>query len=134
MPGPRELTAGALAALLKMSGVDLASVDPTQLRAASSYVSRSASLDDQRLRLSKALDTFQILDRTGLPRLSRDQIIDALWNVARVPGHAVAKMSEAEIAQKLHEVLATVNAGPGQSEIKVGQHNLKLTVGETAPS
>ena len=57
-------------------------------------------------------------------------MVDELWNVAKVPGHAVAKMSDAEIGKKLQEVLATVNAGPGQSEIKIGKHNLKLTVAE----
>src|SRR5262249_31053699 len=99
-------------------------------QAASTYVSQAGTLDDQQQRLRKALDTFQVFEKTGLPKLSRAQAVDELWNVAKVPGHALEKMSDTEVAQKLQEVLATVNAGPGQSEIKVGKHTLKLTVGE----
>ncbi len=125
----KELGAADLAAVLKMSGVDLAKVDPSQLQAASRYVSGATSLDDQQQRLRKALDTFQVLEKTGLPKLSRQQMVDELWNVAQVPGHALAKLSDAELAKKLQEVLATVNAGPGRSEVKIGKYTLKLEVG-----
>jgi hypothetical protein len=119
--GPRELEAVELAALLQESGMDLAKVDPSQLQAASRYVSEATSLDEQQQRLRKALDTFQVLAKTGLPTLTRAQLVDELWCVARVPGHALTKLSDAELARKLQEVLATVNAGPGKSEVKIGK-------------
>jgi cell division protein YceG involved in septum cleavage len=46
--------------------------------------------------------------------------------VARVPGHVFTKLSDAELTRKLQEVLATVNANPGQSELKIGKYELKL--------
>jgi hypothetical protein len=128
--GPRELGAVELAAVVKQAGVDLAKVDPSQLQAASQYVSGTTSLEDQQERLRKTLGTFQALTTIGLPRLTREQLIDELWCVARVPGHALTKLSDAELAKKLQEVLATVNAGPGRSETKIGKYNLKLEVGQ----
>ncbi len=128
-PGPKELGAADLAAVLKMSGVDLAKVDAPQLQAASSYVSKATTLEDQLQRLRKSLDTFQVLEKTGLPKFSRAQMIDELWNVAKVPADALKKLKDTELTQKFQEVLATVNAGPGQSEIKIGKHKLKITVG-----
>ncbi len=127
--GPRELGAADLAELLQKSGVDLTRVDPNQLQAASRYVSGATSLDDQQQRLRKTLDSFQVLAAIGLPRLTRQQMVDELWVVARVPGHALTKLGDSEVAKKLQEVLATVNAGPGKSEIKIGKYNLKLEVG-----
>jgi LysM repeat protein len=127
--GPRELGAVELAALLQESGMDLAKVDPNQLQAASRYVTEAASRQDQQERLRKTLDTFQALAKTGLPTLTRAQMVDELWCVARVPGHALTKLSDAELARKLQEVLATVNAGAGRSEVKIGKYNLKLEVG-----
>ncbi|HSD26392.1 MAG TPA: hypothetical protein VLL75_03765, partial [Vicinamibacteria bacterium] len=128
--GPRELGAAELAVALQQSGVDLARVDPNQLLAASRYVSGATSLEDQPQRLRKALDSFQVLATIGLPRLTRQQMVDELWVVARVPGHALTKLSDAELGKKLQEVLAAVNAGPGKSELRIGKYSLHLEVGQ----
>ena len=129
--GPaQELQAADLAAILKMSGVDLAKVDPNQLHSATRYLGTATSLSDQREKLRKTLDNFQVLDKTGLPRLDRQQMVNQLWALAKVPGHALQKLSDAEIQKKFQEVAAALNGGPGQAQIKIGKHNLKLTVGE----
>ncbi|MGH2628383.1 MAG: hypothetical protein ACRDHY_17225, partial [Anaerolineales bacterium] len=129
--GAKPLEAGDLAAVLKMAGVDLTKVDPNQLQSAARYVWGGAtSLEDQQQKLRKAIENFQVLEKIGLPKLSRQQMVDQLWGVAKVPGDALAKLSDAEVARKFQEVLAAVNAGPGKSEIKIGKHNLKLEVAE----
>ncbi len=128
--GARALEAVDLAAVLKMAGVDLAKVDPSQLQSAARYVSGALSLEDQQQKLRKAIDSFQVLEKIGLPKLSRQQMVDQLWGVAKVPGHALSKLSDAEVSKKFQEVLAAVNGGPGKSEIKIGKHNLKLEVGQ----
>jgi hypothetical protein len=83
--GPKELGAVDLAAVLQGSGLDLTRVDPNQLQAAARYVSAATSLEDQQQRLRKTLDSFQVLSTIGLPRMSRQQMVDELWGVARVP-------------------------------------------------
>jgi len=81
-------------------------------------------------RLRKTLDSFTVLSRTGFPPLSRHEMVEQLWAIARVPGHALQKLSDSELQAKFQEVLAAVNSGPGRAEIKVGDHTLKFTVGE----
>src|SRR5262249_3423477 len=111
------------------AGVDLAKVDRNQLQSAARYVSGATSLEDQQQKLRKAIDNFQVLETIGLPKMSRQQMVDELWGVAKVPGHALANLSDADVSKKLQEVLAAVNAGPGKSEIKIGKHDLKIDVG-----
>jgi LysM repeat protein len=127
--GPVALGAADLAAALKEAGIALEKVDPQQLEAAARYVSAAAGGTDQRDRLRKALDGFQTLARIGAPRLTRQEMIDQLWGAARVPGHALQKLSDAEIARTLQQVSAAVNGGPGEHQLKVGSYNLKFTVG-----
>jgi len=126
---PRELGAADVAAVLKMSGVDLSRVDPNQLQSAARYVSGAATLSEQQDKLRKTLDSFQVLEKIGLPKLTRQEMVDQLWGIAKVPGHALQKLSDTEVQKKLQEVLQAVNGGAGKAEIKVGKHNLKLEVG-----
>ncbi|MCI0372276.1 MAG: hypothetical protein L0214_13115, partial [candidate division NC10 bacterium] len=128
--GAKPLEAVDLAAVLKMAGVDLAKVDPNQLQSAARYVSGATGLEDQQQKLRKAIENFQVLEKIGLPKMTRQQMVDQLWGVAKVPGHALSKLSDAEVSKKLQEVLSAVNGGPGKSEIKIGKHNLKLEVGQ----
>jgi hypothetical protein len=67
---PKKLEAVELATTLQSAGVNLARVDPNQLQAASRYLSKTTSLEDQQQKLRKTLDSFQILAKIGLPRLS----------------------------------------------------------------
>jgi hypothetical protein len=125
-----ELGAAEMALVLKAAGIPLERVDPNQLHAAARYVSTATDGADQREKLRKALDNFQVLTTIGAPPLGRQQMIEQLWAIAKVPGHALEKLSTSELQGKFQEVLSAVNAGPGKSELKVGQHTLKLTVGE----
>ena len=113
-----------------MAGVPLEKVDPNQLVSAAAYVSSATTLADQQEKLRKTLDNFQMLATVGAPRLSRQQMVDQLWAMAKVPGHALQKLSDVELQRKYQEVAGALNAGPGASQIKIGSHNLKLEVGE----
>jgi LysM repeat protein len=127
--GSAALTAADLAAALKEAGLPLDKVDPQQLDAAARYVSAATSGGDQQDRLRKTLDGFQVLTRVGAPRLSRQEMVNELWAAAKVPGHALQKLNDAEVAKVLQQVTAAVNGGPGEHQLKVGSHNLKFTVG-----
>ena len=126
---PVELRAADIAALLKEAGVPLEQVDPQQLEAAARYVATARTTAEQAEKLRKSLDGFQALARIGEPRLSRQEMVDQLWAAARVPGHALQKLSDADLAKALQQVTAAVNGGPGEHQLKLGSYNLKLTVG-----
>jgi hypothetical protein len=129
--GPtRPLEAPDLAAVLKLTGIPLEKVDPNQLASAASYVSSATTQADQQEKLRKALDSFQVLSTMGAPRLTRQQMVDQLWAMAKVPGHALQKLSDGEIQRKYQEVASALNAGPGPAQIKIGGYNLKLELGE----
>jgi LysM repeat protein len=125
-----ELGAVEIAVALKAAGIPLEMVDPNQLASAARYVNTATDAADQQEKLRKTLDNFQILTTIGAPPLTRHQMVEQLWAIARVPGHALERLSDVELRGKYQEVLAAVNAGPGQSELKVGKHNLSFTVGE----
>jgi LysM repeat protein len=125
-----ELGAAEIAVALKAAGIPLEKVDPNQLHSAARYVNTATDAAEQHDKLRKTLDNFQALTTVGSPPLSRQQMVEQLWAIAKVPGHALEKLSTTELQGKFQEVLSTVNAGPGRAELKVGKHNLKLTVGE----
>ena len=62
--------------------------------------------------------------------LTRDEMIGQLWEAARVPTHAIEKMSDAEMARTLQEVTAVINGPAGQHKLKVGKHEVTLTIDE----
>jgi len=125
---PRSFIAGDLALALRESGLAFSLQDPGQLTAAASYLNEANDLADQRERLRKTLDTFHTLDSQGMPQLTRDQMIGELWVAARVPTHAIEKMSNAEMARTYQDVAAAVNGPAGQHKLKVGEHEVTLTV------
>jgi hypothetical protein len=126
---PVALGAADLAAAAKEAGIPLEKVDPQQLDAAARYVSAATSGGEQQDRLRKALDGFQTLASIGAPRLTRQEMVDQLWAAAKVPGHALQKLKDAEVAKTLQQVASAVNGGPGEHQLKVGSYNLKFTVG-----
>lgn len=65
------------------------------------------------------------------PQLGRDQMIEELWAAARVPRHAIEKMSDAEMARAYQDVAAVINGPAGQHKLKVGKHEVTLTVDAT---
>jgi LysM repeat protein len=129
--GPAHAISPAdLAAVLARAGLPLEKVDPNQLASAARYVSSATSLSEQQDKLRKTLDNFQALSSIGLPRMSRHEMVEELWAMAKVPGHALQKLTDAEIHRKLQEVAGALNGGPGPTQIKIGKHNLKLEIGE----
>ncbi len=128
--GPRSIIAGDLALIVRESGISFSRQDPGQLNAAASYVNDAADLAEQQERLRKTLDVFHTLDKQGLPQLSREQMIGQLWVAARVPTHAIEKMSDAEMSRTLQDVAAVINGPAGQQKLKVGKHELSLTVND----
>ncbi len=119
-----------LVAVLKQSGVPLERVDPSQLEAAARYLNTAVSVQDQQEKLRKTLDGFHVLDKIGAPKLSRQQMVDQLWAAAKVPRHALARLSDGEVQKKFQEVVGALNGGPGAAQIKIGKHDLKLQIGE----
>ncbi len=126
---PVELGPGDIALLLKEGGVPLETVDPQQLTAAARYASSATTVEEQADRLRKTLDSFQTLARVGAPRLTRQEMVAELWAAAKVPSHALQKLSEADVAKTLQQVRSALNGPPGEQQIKVGSYTLKLAVG-----
>jgi hypothetical protein len=126
---PVELGAAEIAALLKQAGIALEKVDPQQLEVAARYVATAQTTTDQAEKLRKTLDGFQTLARIGEPRLTRQEMVNDLWAAAKVPGHALQKLSDAELTKALQQVRAALNGGPGEHQLKLGSYNLKLAVG-----
>ena len=63
------------------------------------------------------------------PRLTRQDLVNELWAAAKVPGHALQRLSEAEMSNVLHQVRTALSGGPGEHQIAVGSYTLKLGVG-----
>lgn len=70
------------------------------------------------------------LENIPATSLTRDQMIGQLWEAARVPTHAIEKMSDAEMARTLQDVNAVINGPTGQHKLKVGKHEVTLTIDE----
>ena len=126
---PVELGPADVAFLLKEGGVPLETVDPQQLTAAARYASSATTVEEQADRLRKTLDSFQTLARVGAPKLTRQEMVAELWAAAKVPSHALQKLSEADVAKTLQQVRSALNGPPGEQQIKVGSYTLKLAVG-----
>lgn len=126
-----EFQPADVAALVKESGGNLEKTDPNQLMQATAFINEARDPADQQDRVRKTLDTFAVLENSGAPKLEREQMKEQLWAMARVPGHAIEKMSDAQLAKTFQEVAGKINAGPGQSEVKIGNHKLKITVDES---
>lgn len=62
--------------------------------------------------------------------LNREQMIGQLWEAARVPRHSIEKMSDAEMARTLQDVNAVINGPAGQHKLKVGKHEVTLSIDE----
>jgi hypothetical protein len=128
---PLQISAGDLALIVRESGISFPNQDPNQLRAAASYLNDANNLTDQQERLRKTLDVFHTLDRQGPPQLTRDQMVGQLWVAARVPTHAIEKMNNAELARTVQSVASVVNGPAGEYKLKVGKHDVTLTVNDT---
>lgn len=127
---PRDVTAADLAAALKQAHQPpLERIDAGQLGAAARYLNSATSLADQQEKLRKVLDNFQVLDKIGLPKLPREQLMGQLDTYAKVPGKATSKLKDSELQATFQEIAATLNTG-GELKTKVGKHNLELKVAQ----
>jgi LysM repeat protein len=122
-----ELTAVDVAAALKASGMALERVDPNQLGAAARYINTGTTRAEQAEKLRKTLDNFQVLDRIGLPKMSRGQLMGQLDTYAKIPGKATSKLKEKDLLAKFQEVAATLNGG-GDLKTKIGKYQVELKV------
>ena len=127
--GAKALSTADLGAALKQAGVTLENVDPSQLDDALRYVNGATSLADQQERLRKAVDNFQVLQRTGLPKLPRAFLEQQLNAAARIPTKATRKLKEADLLAKFQEITGTLNTG-GTLKTKIGKYKLELKVDE----
>ncbi|MEW6282123.1 MAG: hypothetical protein AB1758_26190, partial [Candidatus Eremiobacterota bacterium] len=117
----------ALADAVRASGIPLERLEAGQLNAASSYVNGAATPAERQERLARSLDTFTVLGRIGVPRLTGDETRELLWGAARIPGHALSGMDEARLSRTLQEVAGALGS-PGERQLQVGKHRVSLSV------
>ena len=123
-----EVTAADVAALARESGAKLEKLDGNQLNVAANYINEGKTLGEQQERTRKALNNFNILEN-GMPQLTMNDIKGSLWDVARVPGHALDNCKGADLQKAYQDVAAAANT-PGTHEVKVGKHKVNFTVDE----
>lgn len=123
-----EVTAADVAALARESGARLDKLDGNQLNAAANYINEGKTLGEQQDRTRKALNNFNTLEN-GMPQLTMNDIKGSLWDVARVPGHALDNCKGADLQKAYQDVAAAANT-PGTHEVKVGKHKVNFTVDE----
>ena len=73
-------------------------------------------------------DVAQTTNAQEQPQLGREEMIGELWVAARVPRHAIENMSDAEMARTLQQVNSVIDGPAGQYKLKVGKHEVTLTV------
>jgi peptidoglycan hydrolase-like protein with peptidoglycan-binding domain len=127
--GGEKLAIEDLAAIAQAYGVHLERHDASQLSAALNYINAAPTADQQQERLRKALINLQVLER-GMPQIGRQETLNLMWGATRLPGHAVQNMSSGQLANTFQEVAGAIGQ-PGQHQLKVGKHNLKMNVSET---
>ncbi len=126
--GGAKLTLEDLAAIAQVYGVHLERHDAGQLSAALNYINAARTSDQQQERLRKALINLQVLER-GMPQLGRQETLDLMWGATMLPGHAVQKMNSQQLAKTFQEVAGAIGQ-PGQHQLNVGKHVLKMNVSE----
>ncbi len=126
----RSLDAGELLAMAKQAGIPLERLDPGQLAQATNFINRATDAQNQRDRINWSLTNLGLAAENKGPQLTRTEMIEFLWAAARVPGHALNKLSDTQLAAKYQEIACATNT-EGQSSVKIsGDHTLNLTVGK----
>jgi uncharacterized protein len=116
-----------LVAVLKSAGVDLARVDPGQLRAALAHVMAQKTRPAQGWELAKVVLCFEVLDKIALPRFDKRYLMAEIERATRISGAATFKLSDTAIQEKFQEIARVANAG-GEFRDKFGKYSVELKV------
>lgn len=124
-----KLEPQTLSLLAEHAGISADRQDASQLVAATAYVNRGATREEQQARLATALDNLTVLDRIGPPKLEDEEFVELMWNAARIPGHAIDGLPPERRAAAFQQVASALNT-PGQHQLKVEKYDVKLSVGD----
>ena len=125
--GVLTLAPGGLGALASAAGAG-STLPATWLGAATRYINSAADAPQQQQRIAQSLDTLQVLDTSGPPQLSVQEMKDQLWMALKVPDKAFKKMDEAEIRTKYDELMGALSGPAGSHSTKVGKYKVSFTV------
>lgn len=125
----RQLTALDVGALAREAGVPVERLDAGQLTQAARLINGATSPQDQRDRIALSLNNLSVASGRQLPELTRQDLEATLWAQAKVPGHALQGLSDEAVRALFSDVNQAVNH-PGSTEVRIGNHNLKLSVGD----
>ncbi|HEY8209427.1 MAG TPA: hypothetical protein VIG99_18185 [Myxococcaceae bacterium] len=118
-----------VASMAKGAGIPLERLDPNQLQQAARLINSATGPQEQRDRIALSLDNLSVAAGGTAPRLSRQDAVNMLWAEGKIPGHALAGLSDAELAASVQEVTRATNA-PGDHRLEVGSHRVSLSVGQ----
>jgi hypothetical protein len=134
--GPSRAPAGAdgvgsvcgadVLAALKESGVELAVVDPGQLRPAAAYVSAAPTLARRQERLARAVEVFRLLGRVERRVWPRQKMEAELQRLTGVPSRALSRLPDTEVLERFRETARAVNCGPGPAYLRIGPYEVTL--------
>jgi hypothetical protein len=111
---------------LKEAGVELALVDPGQLRPAATYVSAAPTLARRQERLLRAVDVFRLLVRAERRVWPRQKMIGELGRLVGVPARALSRLADAELLERFQETVRAINCGPGPAYVRIGRYQVKF--------
>jgi hypothetical protein len=114
---------------LKASALELAQVDPGQLRPAALFVAE-AKAHARVERLAHVVDAFHVLARSPRPAWSRSKMASHLAGMARVPTSALQRLSDHEVQDRYQEVTRALNTGPGPFHTRIGAYHLTFEADE----
>ncbi|MBI3185435.1 MAG: peptidoglycan-binding protein [Myxococcales bacterium] len=125
----KQFTAADVAGMAKDAGIALENVDPNQLQQAARLINSATAPQEQRDRIALSLNNLSVAANGKAPELSRQDMVNMLWAQAKIPGHALTKLSDAELKSKLSDITRAANT-PGEHKLKVGSHDVKLSVSD----
>ena len=125
----RQISALDVGALAREAGVPVDRLDRAQLAQAATLINGATSPQEQRDRVALSLNNLSVAANGTLPQLTRKDQEAMLWAEAKVPGYAFQGRSNAEVNALFSDVTRAVNQ-PGSTALKIGDQNLKLTVGQ----
>lgn len=125
----KEFEIGDVALLAKQAGIPLEKMDPNQLAQATKLLNSGKTAQEQRDCVSVAVQNLQLIAGGKPPSFNKDEMKAMMWAQSKLPGHAVDKLSESELAKKFQESAAATNA-PGEHAFKIGKYNTTIKVSE----
>lgn len=112
---------------LRVSGFDLAHVDPAQIAPAARYITGAQTVAARSERFAKVEGALRVLGQAERPVWSRERMVGRLTDIIGVPERALLRLPDAEVFHCFQEIARALNTGSGLAHVKVGRHRLALT-------